>query len=519
MMLDLPQARALDFLQNLASDDPERPSNTRIDTHANVVFLIGSKAFKVKRAVTFPFLDYSTLALRKEACRREVIYNRRYAPNLYLKASAITECTDGTLELDGSGRPIEWVVVMNRFPTGQELDIVAEAGPFSDDLSDDLATMMVVAHDEAPIRDAQGFVAELRSYVLQNAVAFSEHPELFPPSDVKRLTSASHVWLDRIMDLVELRGRHGLIRLCHGDAHLRNIVLIDDKPVLFDAIEFSDAIATCDVLYDLAFLLMDLWERGQRRSANRVFNRYLDRARRSHDTQSLAALPFYLMMRAAIRAKIAASTATNQHAPLQRNIQQNQATAYFQHALKFLDASEPVLTAIGGFSGTGKTSLAYGIAPDMGKAPGARVLRTDVERKARLGLCETDTAPVDAYTQEASDAVYAALETQIQHTLAAGHSAIFDAVFAKPEERAQVAAIAARVEAQFLGLWLEAPEAVLKERVTARVADASDATSEIVAHQLLYDIGEINWRRVDATGSLDETVDRALKVIRGVNTN
>lgn len=519
MTLDMPQARALDFLQNLASDDPGQPTNTRIDTHANVIFLIGSKAFKVKRAVTFPFLDYSTLALREDACRREVIYNGRYAQDLYLRASAITECTDGTLELDGAGPPIEWVVVMKRFPTEQELDIIAEAGSFSDDLSDDLATMMVTAHDKAPRREAHGFVAELRSYILQNAVAFSEHPELFPPSDAKRLTSAAHVWLDRIMDLVELRGRHGLIRLCHGDAHLRNIVLIEGKPVLFDAIEFSDAIATCDVLYDLAFLLMDLWERGQRCSANRVFNRYLDNARRSHDTEGLAALPFYLMMRAAIRAKIAASAAANQQDPLQRETQQKQATSYFLHAVKFLEASDPVLTAIGGFSGTGKTSLAFGLAPDIGKAPGARVLRTDVERKAGLGLGETERAPAEAYTREASDAVYAALDTQIQHTLAAGHSAIFDAVFAKQEERAQVEAIAERVEVQFRGLWLEAPEAVLRDRVAARKADASDATPNVVARQLLYETGEITWRRVDASGSFDETLESAWKAIRGVNAN
>ena len=283
--------------------------------------------------------------------------------------------------------------------------------------------------------------------------------------------------------------------------------------MLFDAIEFSDAIATGDVLYDLAFLLMDLWERGQKRAANRVFNRYFDKARREIDIEGLAALPFYLMMRAAIRAKIAASAAPNQSDRQDRRRQEDQARTYFRHALDFLDPREPVLTAIGGLSGTGKTTLAYGIAPDIGRAPGARVLRTDVMRKIRLGLAETEKAPAEAYTREASDAVYAAIDRQIQSVLAAGHSAIFDAVFADESERTHVEAVAARVEARFCGVWLSAPEAVLKQRVSARKADASDADADVVARQLTYDLGDLNWPAVDASGSFDATLRNAQQAL------
>lgn len=514
MPTDIAQERVFAFLKTLKSDDPARLETVRVDTHANAVFLVGSKAYKVKRAVSFPFLDYSTLALREEACKREITYNRRNAPSLYLKAAPVTQEADGTLALEGNGTPVEWVVVMNRFSVDDELSKLADNGPISDQLSDDLAAMMVSAHENAPVRDAEGFIDELASYVEQNATAFADHPDLFPPQEATHLTETARIWLERITDLIRARGRHGLIRLCHGDAHLRNIVLIDGKPTLFDAVEFSDAIATGDVLYDLAFLLMDLWERGHDRSANRVFNRYFDKARRDADIEGLAALPFYLMMRAAIRAKIAASAALYQEDEQARAQQLRQAQVYFRHALEFLDPREPVLTAIGGLSGTGKTTLAYGIAPDIGRAPGARVLRTDIERKAMLGIPETEKAPAEAYTKEASDRVYAEIDRKIQAVLASGHSAVFDAVFASEAERAHVENVAARVEAQFCGLWLDAPDAVLKERVAGRAGDASDANTDVVAQQLSYDLGVIAWHTVDAGERAETTLGNAKHTLK-----
>ena len=303
------------------------------------------------------------------------------------------------------------------------------------------------------------------------------------------------------------------MRRCHGDAHLRNIVLIEGAPVLFDAVEFSDAIATGDILYDLAFLLMDLWERGQQTAANRIFNRYLDKSRIDRQPEGLAALPFYLMMRAAIRSKIAASAALNQSDEDLRREQQEQARTYFRFALDFLSPSRPHLVAVGGLSGTGKTTLSYAIAPEIGRAPGARVLRTDVMRKRLLDLPETQKAPPEAYSPEASAKVYRTLEETLQSVLASGHSAVFDAVFAKPDERAAAEDIAARVEGGFTGLWLTASPEVLKARVSDRKDDASDATADVVDIQLGYDLGDMTWAQVDAGGSAQETAARALKVL------
>ncbi|WP_417685635.1 AAA family ATPase [Roseibium sp.] len=510
------QKAALDYLTALAAEQSGDTSPVRVDTHANIVLLAGDTAYKVKRAVKFPFLDYSTPEKRAEACRREITHNINNAPQIYREAVPIVRAANGTLSLGGKGDPVEWVVIMNRFDQSLQLDQIAAKGPLSNELCDALATMLARAHENAPRHPdaSQGFVDELASYVDQNEAAFAEHPDLFPPDEALRLTRQSRNALDRIRSLILNRGAHGHIRLCHGDAHLRNIVLLDGEPVLFDAIEFSDAMATTDTLYDLAFLIMDLWERGQRPAANRIFNRYLDKQAEPErmaqlNEDALCALPFYLMMRAAIRAKIAASAARTQQNERQRQEQEDQARAYFAQAQAFLDPDEPALLAIGGLSGTGKTTLAHALAHRIGRAPGARILRTDVERKKRLGIPETAKAPPEAYTREASDAVYEILERKIAATLAAGHSAIFDAVFAGEADREKISDVASSAEARFCGLWLEAPETVLKDRVSARQADASDATPAVIDLQLGYELGKMAWRRVDAGGDAASTREHA----------
>jgi uncharacterized protein len=503
------QNEALAFLEQLPSDDPNRPEVKRIDTHANIIFLVGNQAYKVKRAVKFPFLDYSTLPLREEACKAEITCNKPNAPQIYSKALPITRESGGTLALNGIGPPVEWVVQMNRFERDNELEVLAANTQIPDQLSDQLADMMVKAHEETPLRSGGDFHKELATYVEQNDAAFREHPELFPSEQVRHLTETSRSVLTSLHELILLRGEQGFVRRCHGDAHVRNIVLIADKPVLFDAVEFSDAIATGDILYDLAFLLMDLWERDQHRSANRVFNRYLDMSLSGVHADGLAALPFYLMMRAAIRSKIAASTALAQSDQEQKRFQQGLAKTYFQYALSFLEPSQPKLVAVGGLSGTGKTTLAYDIAPEIGRAPGARVLRTDVIRKRLLNISQSDKAPPAAYTLEASQEVYKTLDETIQSALSAGHSAIYDAVFAAETERAKVQSIAVHVEADFLGLWLTAPMATLKDRVIARAGDASDATVEVIDRQLSYELGPMSWIEIEAGGSRSKTADLA----------
>ena len=295
----------------------------RIDTHANVVFLAGDRALKVKRAVRLPFLDYSTLAKRKAACASELEVNRTFAPELYRRVVPITRNSSGQLALDGDGETIEWAVEMLRFDESQTLDRIAEVRGIDDALARKLAETIVAMHARVPVVDANSWIAALDRFLEQNAAAFREVPALFPSDLAAKLDHAARAALERLRPLLASRGRRGLIRRGHGDLHLGNIALLEGRPVPFDAIEFDPDVAAGDVLYDLAFLLMDLLERGLGRAANIVMNGYFAQIAQAEDLDGLAALPFFLSLRAAIRAKVTAArlqyAESKDHAALRRS--------------------------------------------------------------------------------------------------------------------------------------------------------------------------------------------------------
>jgi len=291
--------------------------------------------------------------------------------------------------------------------------------------------------------------------------------------------------------------------------HLGNIVLIEGAPVLFDAIEFDERIATVDPLHDLAFLLMDLIARGLRPAANIVLNRYLIESRRPSDLDALAALPLFMSIRGAVRAKVAAERLRydRHNAAAERS-----ARDYFALALRLIAPPAPQAIAVGGLSGTGKSALARALAPEVGPEPGAVILRSDVERKAMFGAAETAPLPKEAYTMDVTDRVYAAIGEKARRVLAAGHSAIADAVFARAEERSALEAAAK--DARFTGLFLTADLATRIARVGGRTGDASDADAGIARAQEGYDLGPMTWRQVDASGTPAETLANALAAMR-----
>src|SRR5215470_5108108 len=300
----------------------------RIDTHAAAVFLAGERALKVKRAVRFPFLDYSTLAKRKEACEAELRINRSFAPDIYRRVLAITREDGGRLTLDGSGPAVEWALEMRRFDENATLDRLAQAGKIDAALADALGRAAAALHAGAKPVEPEPWIAALADYIEQNDAAFRDMAELFPAAEAETLARRSRAAHSRIRPLLRERGQRGLVRHLHGD-------LLGGRPVPFDAIEFSPLIASGDVLYDLAFLLMDLVERGLNPPANRVLNRYLIETRRTEDLDALATLPFHLSMRAAIRAKVTAARLDHAKAEERRAIA-GAARKYFDFACRFL---------------------------------------------------------------------------------------------------------------------------------------------------------------------------------------
>ena len=502
------QNEVLAFLADAATNGGEKP--LRIDTHAASVFLAGKRALKIKRAVRFPFLDYSTLAKRKQACEAELAVNSPYAPEIYRGVVAITREADGKLAIGGKGAPVEWAVEMRRFDEKRTLDHLT--GEIDEALADALGRVVAEAHARAQPIEGAPWITAIGSYIGEHAEAFRKYPELFARAEIDTLERLGRAAYQHILPLLRERGRRGLIRRIHGDLHLGNIVLIDGKPVLFDAIEFSEIIASGDVLYDLAFLLMDLLERGLPLPANVVLNCYLAQTRRAEDLDGLAALSFFLSLRAAIRAMVTA--ARMERAPqTQRDGIAKSARAYFAFARRAIAPPAPKLIAIGGLSGTGKTRLARLLAPHIGPMPGAVIVRSDVERKALFGLSETDNLPAEAYTQQVTERVYAILLDKARRILAAGHSAIVDAVFAQAQERAALAAAADAAHLPLRGLFLTADLATRIGRVGGRERDASDADEKVARAQENYDLGRLDWTQIDASGPPEDTLSRALAVL------
>jgi aminoglycoside phosphotransferase family enzyme/predicted kinase len=479
----------------------------RIDTHAASVFLAGERAYKVKRAVKFPFLDYSTRAQRKAACEAELAVNHPFAPEIYLRVVAITRA-NGLLALGGEGEPVEWAVEMRRFDENATLDRLADRGKIDLALADALARAVAAAHAKTPAVEAEPWLGGVARFIAQNDEAFREAPDLFAEAQAARLTEASTAALGRLRPMLRERGAQGLVRRGHGDLHLGNIALIGGRPVPFDAIEFDPLIAAGDVFYDLAFLLMDLIERGLKQAANSVLNRYLAETRRDGDFDVLAALPLFMSLRAAIRAKVTAArleTAARQ----ERDDIAKTAKTYFALACGLIAPPAPALIAVGGLSGTGKSVLARALGADVPPAPGAVLLRSDVERKILFDTRETEPLGPEAYSSEANTEVYASLYKKARRVTAAGHSAIVDAVFATEPERAAIAAAASSSGVRFHGLFLVADLGTRVARIGGRRNDASDADAKVARQQEAYDVGAIEWAKVDASGTPEDTLRHA----------
>lgn len=476
-----------------------------VTTHISIVLMSGTAAVKLKRAIRLPYVDFSTPKRRLEACENELRLNRRTAPTLYRAVRRITRETDGRLGLDGSGALVDAVVEMTRFDEDTLFDRMALAGRLAPALMARLARSIAAFHATAAIAPG-GNGAERMEAVLdinERALALTD---IFEKDDVPRLIAASRAALAVHSERLDARAGAGKVRRCHGDLHLRNVCLVDGEPTLFDCLEFDEELATTDVLYDLAFLLMDLKHRGMGELANLVFNRYLDEMDDEED--GLPLLPFFMAVRATVRAHVTAQAADGA-----ASAQAAEARSYLALALALLEPRPMRMVAVGGLSGSGKSTLAAALAPALGPAPGARILASDRIRKRLFGVAAETRLPPEAYRPEISKQVYGELAARAERVLRQGHGVVADAVFDRPADRARIAEVAAQAGIAFQGLWLEASEAQMLRRVADRHGDASDATPEIVKQQLGRPLAAVEWPRLAADGDTEAVRTAAERII------
>lgn len=489
--LDLNQIETIAFLEAEASHGAPV---TRIDTSCASVFLAGDRAYKIKRPVDLGYLDFTTLASRERACAAELALNRAMAPELYLGIAHVTRAADGRLSLDGPGERLEPVVVMRRFADDALASRALAEGRIDRTMIAGLGHHLARYHRTCaqPPQPRQP-VSERLEQCLPPIQALAE---IMPAARIASLFDLMRQAAQAADPMVE--ARPDWWRRGHGDLHLGNICLMAGRLLPFDALEFDDRLATGDQLYDLAFLIMDLRRLGRGDLALALLDAY-----GPIGPGGGGILPVFVALRALIRAFVAHNTwktGGRRGPPPTDSI-----AAFLAEAEACLPAPAPRVVAVGGLSGTGKSTLARALAPLVPPVPGALHLRSDVIRKTLAGVGETERLPAEAYAPGSSEAVYAAMMTAARQALAEGRSVILDAVFARPAEREA----AASLPAAFTGIWLEAPLDLRQARIADRRNDASDATPAVAAAQETLATGAIDWHRLTAGGDREALAARA----------
>ena len=459
-----------------------------IETHISWILLAGAHVYKIKKPLRLPFLDFSTLALRKRSCEDELRLNRRFAPDLYLDVLELRDAPGAGLQWGGgAGTVVDYAVHMRRFDEAGRLDHLCTRGALSAVHMSDLADALVRFHDTAAVAAAGsrfGAPAQILAPALQN---FDElMGALLGPDTQQRLAALRRWTLEQhqaLAGLMQQRQAQGRVRECHGDLHLANMVLIDGRVRLFDCLEFSEDLRWIDVAAEVAFPCIDLLGHGQGGLANWLFDEVCSR---SGDYDAARLLPFYLVYKALVRAKVQA-------------IRAMQALRGCEDALRWIALAEqrvaqrrPHLVITHGLSGCGKTVASNRLLQDDARARTLR-LRSDVERRRLFGLerNQRSGAALDGgiYDATAHQRVYAHLGDLAGMLLAAGWSVIVDAAFLRRAERDDFRALAARCDAGFAILAPQAEIEELRRRISARLAvgtDASEATLAVLERQLQW---------------------------------
>jgi len=460
-----------------------------IETHISFVLLTQALAYKIKKAVSLGFVDFSSLARRRFYCDEELRLNRRLAPELYLEVIDITGTVDEP-RLGGTGEVIEHALKMRAFPQHGLWDTLVVQGGLSAQHLDQLAGQLCALHEGAAVSGPQtgfGLPDKVRAPMLDNLDALGT---LLPPgaerADLDRLRCWEAQRFAALTPKFERRQREGRVRECHGDLHLGNLTMIDGRPVMFDCLEFNEELRWTDVMSDVAFLAMDLQSHQRADLAHRFVNAYIEC---SADHDGARVLRYYMVHRALVRAKVAALRA-NQARGAEVEASSRMRDRYLASASELARAPRPTLMLAHGFSGSGKTSFTQSLI----EALGAIRVRADVERKRLHGLDATrrsgSALNAGLYSAQATAATYGRLQQAARAVLDGGFNVILDATFLQHAQRLQARALAADMGAAFVLLDFRAHVATLRQRVRRREAlglDASEANLEVLESQIARD--------------------------------
>ncbi|TVP55196.1 MAG: hypothetical protein EA349_09880 [Halomonadaceae bacterium] len=475
-------------LQDPARHDHEVSDIQLLETHISWVLLTGSYAYKIKKPMDFGFLDFSTLERRKNFCGAEVRLNQRLAPELYLDVIPITGSPEAP-ELGGSGEAFEYAIRMRQFDQAGMFVSLVEQDALAPEHIDQLATQVAAFHQSVPrvSKDSMlGSVSGVEAPMVQNFEQI--RPMISEPQRLLQLDMIeawSESTLERLKPVIAARHEKGFVRECHGDLHLANITLHNGEVTVFDCIEFNDEFRFIDVFNDLAFLLMDLEDRGLTHYASRLLDRYLEH---TGDFDALPLLSFYKAYRAMVRAKIALFTMGND------GLSGEDKEALYQRYCQYADLAESyagipdrylILTT--GYSGSGKSHASLHLSETLG----AVRIRSDVERKRLFGLApnESSRGALDQgiYTPEATKRTYQRLADLSRQILQAGLGVIVDSAALREAERSLLIAVAEEQGVPAMILVCDAPEALLRERLQRRAAsgnEVSEADEAVLDKQL-----------------------------------